>query len=323
MGSQAQPLFGGFNVAEVNPFGHSRVAEEVNGRMLMPDNQWISPIGQRIAFPKVQAFGGAISPDGTKFATASSDHSYTLSEGLKIVDLTTDKVVQSLEAEGTGGVLYSPDGKTLWMAQRSDILRYEVGPSGTISDPETPVKIPLSSTAPSGALPEGLALSPDGSKLFVAINGNNAFGVIDTATNTLVKEVPVGNAPREVVIVGGKAFVSDEGGRRAVAGDTTNESEGTEIVSNPSTGAATTGTVSVVDLASEALSDTINVGLEPDGETLDGSTLFVTNSNSDSISIIDTATDQVEQTFNADPLPGSTVGRLRTRSQCPIPTICW
>ena len=308
----------GLDLSGMNPFGDSHVGEEVNGRLLLPDDQWISPIGQRVEFGDQDAVGGAISPDGTKFATASGDGG--TGEGLRIVDLTSGKAIQSLTAvNGTGGILYSPDGKTLWVSELKDVLRFEVGSEGTIADPTSPVKIPLSSSAPSGALADGLALSPDGSKLYVALNGNNALGVIETSTNTLVREIPVGNAPREVVIAGTRAFVSDQGGRRPVPGDTTNASDGTAIVSDPSTGAATTGSVSVVDLPSETVSDTINVGLGPDGETLDGSTLFVTNSNSDSVSIIDTATDDVTQTFNVEPLPGSTVGSAPNSVAMPDP----
>lgn len=308
----------GVGLSGINPFGESHVGEEVNGRLLLPDDQWISPIGQRVKFSNQDAVGGMISPDGTKLATASGNGG--TGAGLRIVDLTSGNIIQSIKSvNSTGGILYSPDGKTLWVSEMGAVLRFEVGPAGTITDPTSPVKIPLSSAAPSGAYADGLALSPDGSKLYVALNGNDTLGAIETATNKLVKEIPVGNAPREVVINEGKAFVSDQGGRRAAPGDTTNGSDGTQIVSDPSTGAATTGTVSVVNLGSETVSDTINVGLEPDGETLDGSTLFVTNSNSDSVSIIDTETDEVKQTFNVEPLPGSTVGAAPNSVTMPDP----
>src|SRR6201998_4062091 len=320
-GVASAAVFGGpfgIGISGINPFGDSHVGEEVNGRLLLPDDQWISPIGQRVEFSDQDAVGGMISPDGTKFATASGDGG--TGQGLRIVDLTSGKIIHSLDSvNGTGGILYSPDGRTLWVSEPGAVLRFELGSEGAITDPESPVKIPVSSSAPSGAMADGMALSADGSKLYVALNGNNALGVIETSTNRLVKEIPVGNAPREVVIAGGKAFVSDQGGRRAAPGDTTNESDGTAIVSNPSTGAASTGAVSVVDLGSEEVSDTISVGLGPDGETLDGSTLFVTNSNSDSVSIVDAETDDVTQTFNVEPLPGSTVGAAPNSVAMPDP----
>jgi YVTN family beta-propeller protein len=312
----------GLGQAENNPFGKHQVGEVVNGRMLVADNQWIAPPSgtKRVEFSDQDTLGGVISPDGTKFATASG--SGGTGAGLRIVDLTNGEILQnvpSVNSTGTGGIIYSSDGDSLWVSEPKDVLRFQVGPEGTVTDPETPVRIPLSSSAPSGAYASGLALSADGTKLYVAINGNDTLGVIDTATNELTKEIPVGNAPREVVIVGDKAFVSDQGGRKAVAGDTTNNSDGTAIVSDPSTGAATTGTVSVVDLSSEAVSDTINVGLSPDSETLNGTTLFVTNSNSDTVSVIDTKNDGVTQTFNVEPLPGSTVGAAPNSVAMPDP----
>ena len=47
-----------------------------------------------------------------------------------------------------------------------------------------------------------MALSQDGTKLYVALNGVNQLGVIDTATNKLIKIIKVGNAPRQVVLFG-------------------------------------------------------------------------------------------------------------------------
>ena len=97
-------------------------------------------------------------------------------------------------------------------------------------------------------LPAGMALSPDGSKLYVALNGANTLGVIDTSTDQLVQQIPVGNAPRQVVLDGNTAYVSNEGGRPAKPGEYTKCSDGTPIVADKVTGAASTGTVSVVDL---------------------------------------------------------------------------
>ena len=158
-------------------------------------------------------------------------------------------------------------------------------------------------------LPSGMALTSDGAALYVALNGVNQLGVIDTATNKLTKVIDVGNAPRQVVLVGHSAFVSNEGGRPAKPGDFTNQSDGTAIVADTSTGAAITGTVSEVNLNTGAETTEIPVGLEPTAEYLaaDG-TLFVANSNDDSVSLINTKNGTVRQTVNVNPLPGSTVG---------------
>src|SRR5262249_38686640 len=124
----------------------------------------------------------------------------------------------------------------------------------------------------------------------------------------VVNRIPVGNAPQDVAIVGNEAFVSNRGGRKAVPGDTTNNSDGTPIVSNPVTGASATGTVSVVNLDTDTVTGTINVGPQPASLTVEGGSVFVANTNSDTVSVIDAASHKVTQTFSVEPLPGSTVG---------------
>jgi YVTN family beta-propeller protein len=155
-----------------------------------------------------------------------------------------------------------------------------------------------------------MALSPDGSKLYVALNGANKLGVIDTANNTLLNEIPVGNAPRQVVLAdnGTVAYVSNEGGRPANKTDFTNLSDGTPIVSSRSTGGAITGTVSVVSLTTGKETKEIPVGLQPTALYQDGSALFVANSNDDSMSLIDENDNSVTQTVRTNPVPGAQVG---------------
>jgi YVTN family beta-propeller protein len=155
-----------------------------------------------------------------------------------------------------------------------------------------------------------MALSADGSKLYVALNGANTLGVIDTSTDTLTQQIPVGNAPRQVVISpdGTTAYVSNEGGHPANHGEFTNLSDGTPIVASKVTGAAITGTVSAVDLATGKETKEIPVGLQPTALYQDGSVLFVANSNDDSLSVIDENTNRVTQTVRTNPVPGATVG---------------
>ncbi len=63
-------------------------------------------------------------------------------------------------------------------------------------------------------------------------------------------------------------------------------------------GAAITGTVSVVDLPSMTVTATIPTGLHPTGMAFYGQYLLVANTYSDTISVIDTATNQVAWTID-------------------------
>jgi YVTN family beta-propeller protein len=156
--------------------------------------------------------------------------------------------------------------------------------------------------SPSTSYPGGVALSADGKNAYALLNQNNTLTQIDLSTSppTQGTQIRVGNAPHSVVISsdGSTAYVSNEGGRVATAQDFQIWSAGTEIVADPVVGAAVTGTVSVVDLASLTVTATINTDLHPTGMAFYGKYLLVANTYSDTISVIDTTTNTVAWTVN-------------------------
>jgi YVTN family beta-propeller protein len=332
-------LVGGLATAAVaagvtSGFGDEQVGSTYANGILLPTNQWIKPIGTRLLVSNGRLPSSSISPDG-RYLAALSWNDFT--GFLTVIDLQTGKIVQQV---GTGvgsdktigdgtvaadGPLWSADGTALWVPQTADLLRFSVASDGTVSGPvvitleQATVNLTTGTTI-TPDLPSGLALSNDGSKLYVALNGVNELGVIDTATNKLVKVIRTGNAPRQVVLVGNDAFVSNEGGARAKPGQFTNISDGTAIVASKVTGGAITGTVTEVNLATGKPVKQISVGLEPTAEYLahDG-TLMVANSNDDTLSLINTATGTVVQTVNVNPLPGSTVGSYPNAITMPDP----
>lgn len=296
-----------------DPFGTSQVGQQVQGATLLPTNQWISPLGDRILVDNGRLVSSTLSPDGNNVGALSWNN---FNGFLSIISPKTGQIVQQV---GTGttadpslgdgtvaadGPYYSPDGKSLWMPQSKDVIRFAVNSDGTVSSPQV---INLPTNGPGGeALPSGMAFS--GNDVYVALNGYNTLGVIDTTNNQLVNQIPVGNAPRQVILNGTTAYVSNEGGRPAQSGDFTNLSDGTPIVSDGSTGAATSGTVSAVDLKAGKESTEIPVGLQPTAMYERGSLLLVANSNDDSLSMIDTGSDTVTQTVRTNPVPGAREG---------------
>ena len=56
-------------------------------------------------------------------------------------------------------------------------------------------------TVPVGKLPHGLWPSGDGTRIYVGLENADALAVIDTATNTVVGNVPVGQAPQAIAYV--------------------------------------------------------------------------------------------------------------------------
>ncbi|MBV9805274.1 MAG: bifunctional YncE family protein/alkaline phosphatase family protein [Solirubrobacterales bacterium] len=322
----ASAAIGGFN-----PFGNEQVGQSYANGVLLPTNQWISPLGTRILDDNARLLTSAISPNGQYLAALGWNNFQGF---LTIVNLRTNTIVSQADLDtGTGsaedtsvgpdGPLFSSDGSTLWVPQTTWLDKFSFNQATGAATQEGEIALcgsALTSSAcnpnigpsnPSGAyLPAGMALSPDNSTLYVALNGNNTLGVISTQTDTLTKTIPVGNAPRQVVLAdnGTVAYVSNEGGRPANGNDFTNLSDGTPIVSSRRTGGAVTGTVSVVDLTAGKETAEIPVGLQPTALYQNGNALFVANSNDDSLSVIDESDNTVAQTVRTNPVPGADIG---------------
>jgi YVTN family beta-propeller protein len=257
----------------------------------------------------------AVSPDGTHLAALTADGAASLT----IVDLknwtvqqlvgtsSTDNLQINDSSVGQQGPAYSPDGSTLWVPVLNGYDRYPVNADGTVSAP-TVISIPADGSQ--HALSAQAAFSADGSTVYADINGQNRVVAIDAATGALGQSWPVGIAPRGIVRIGDKLYVSNEGGRMPVAGDSTINSYGTQVPANPETGSSTTGTVSVINLADpSAPVQSIKVGLHPTAmyATSDG-TLFVANTFSDTVSVINTSNNEVVQTIATQPWPEAKAG---------------
>jgi YVTN family beta-propeller protein len=286
------------------PLGHKVVGKQADGSYLTHNNQFVTPVGN-VTKENGRPFGLALNPDGKTAASLNTGGATT--GNVTVFDLVSHKVLQQVGSGqiSDGGIVYSPDGKHLWAAQPSDLVRYDVASDGTLSNPVV-VKLPGANGR--RAVPAGLAFATNGTDLLVTLSGNNTLGVVDTATNTVTKQIPVGNAPNSVVVIDGKAYVSNQGGRPALPGDRTDDSYGTPIVTNNNSAVPSTGTVSEVDLTGGQQIKTFKVGLEPSALLAVGKNLVVTNTDDDTVSTIDTVKQQLGRTFAANPAPGAPYG---------------
>jgi YVTN family beta-propeller protein len=151
--------------------------------------------------------------------------------------------------------------------------------------------------------PTGIAVTANSKTAYVVLDNNDTLTKIDLTAAKPVEgaEIRVGNVPHSVVISpdGKTAYVSNEAGRIATEKDFQQYSNGTPVVAAYPTGSTATGTVSVVDLSSFKVTASISTGLHPTGMAFWGDNrLLVANAYSDSITVIDTASNTVAETIN-------------------------
>jgi len=299
---------------------------QANGSWVVSDGQIINPAGMQVDLGiRVRAKAIALNPN-LKSHTAAV---LTLgaSQAVEVFDTKTGVVLQNyitLGQDSSGsysGIAYSSDGKHLVFSQdSSNVTVANVTPEGLLED-NAQVSVPPNNSfitcfpnspagsydvpcgtfyTPSTSYPGGVAISQDGNSAYALLNQNDTLAKIDLTTMQQGTQIRVGNAPHSVVISnnGVTAYVSNEGGRAATASDFQIFSAGTEIVADPVVGAAITGTVSVVDLPSMTVTNTISTGLHPTGMAFYGRYLLVANTYSDTISVIDTTSNVVVRTIN-------------------------
>ncbi|SRR6266508_2648310 len=126
--------------------------------------------------------GIELSPNGKEIWSAHSRDG-----GVSIIDVATKKVVQTITigTRRSNRIKLTPDGK---VALVSDLEAGDLIVLDAIARKEIK-RIPL------GKQPEGILVTPDGSRVFVAVNGDNNVAVIDPKTWTVAARISAGAGP--------------------------------------------------------------------------------------------------------------------------------
>jgi YVTN family beta-propeller protein len=316
LGSAVLVLVGGGGVAygATRWLGSSQVGVTSRRGVVLPSDQALNPVGQRLLVNNGKLISSTVSPDGTHLAALTTDRSIALT----IVDLEDYSIQQQVGTAagadlrisrndvGQEGPTYSPDGTSLWMPQIDGFARFPVNADGSVS---APTDIPIPAQGKKRALPAQAAFAEDGSTVYAAVNGQNRVVAMDATTGAITQSWDVGIAPRDLVMVDGKLYVSNEGGRFPRDGEPTLKSYRTQVPASHFTGATTTGSVSVIAPADPTADvASIDVGLHPTAMLAADGALFVADTFSDDVSVIDTDSDEVVQTFPTQPWPVSQVG---------------
>jgi len=261
------------------------LGKQAAGYFLVPTNQMLQPWGEQTMFagrPVDMAFDS-----GKRLIAVLNTRSVTLLDG------STGTQVADIAGKATGyaGVAFRPGNREIWASET------------TRNGPDSLLIAPLEENGLPGKAehvelkphptPTGIAFSPDGKTAYVAFSRNNSLAVMDAETRTVRREVEVGMSPFGVVVAkaSGKIFLTNRGGRRAAAGETTAPSSGSQVLTDATTDTSTSGTISVIDAETLAVRE-VAVGLAPSQLVLsnDEKLLAVANGHSDSVSIVDTAT---------------------------------
>lgn len=314
-----------------SPAGDSleHVGRQEDGRTVLPVNQVITPLGTQVELPGLRPQTLALSPDGRLLAVSGKTaevlildpDSGTVRQRVAIraesqMSAPGAVIASLIEPRAKGqvsftGLIFTPDGSRLLLSNvEGDLKVFDVAPDGTVSVGHS---IPLpSAQSPrrKEEIPSGLACSADGQCIYVCGNLSNTLLELDASSGQMRRTWEVGVAPYDVVLVGGRAYVSNWGGRRPGLGDLTGPAgRGTVVRVDPERHIACEGSVTVIDLATGRRIE-ILAGLHSSAlvASPDGKYVVCANAASDTLSVIDTAADVVVETIWVKPTPSDLFG---------------
>jgi YVTN family beta-propeller protein len=319
------------------------MGEQQDGSVLVPTNQAVTPIGHLERIEGERAKDLELSPDGKTLAVLAQTRLILYSpDGWRIADVAVKA--------GTLGLAWTPDSQTLFVSgDNGQVFHVEktgqnnwhlltsfvvadlideptsVGnplvaepnlewhPDATITHRLKPVTKPSKFAGNPDVA--GLAVSPDGTRLYIALSKRNAITIVDIASETVMATVPVGVAPFRIVVSpdGKTVFVANRGGRHPRNGEAAAISGGTEVRTDRATGATVGGSISFID-AKRFTSTEIDEGRQPAGLCVsrDGKTLYVANSDEDTVTALDVAKHRVLQSISVEPAFDRGFGQLPT-----------
>ena len=327
-GPSIQPLPPLVRSGQVGPVGANR--------FFVPTGQVLTPAGRQVRLPGMRPQALALSPDGRLLATAGRNNS------LVLIDPATGQVLQTIPlsvisddsgAPVTGplvgtsatrsavtntaelsftGLIFSPDGRRLYLSNVSGNIWVFPVKGGRVAASPSVLPVP-DARAPKQKreIPTGLALSAGGKRLYVAGNLGGRLYELDAFSGTLLRSWDTGVAPYDVVLSGSKAYVSNLGGRFPHKGElTASAGKGTTVLVDPVRYISLAGSVTVIDLASGKPCTDIATGLHTSALAVspNGKYIVAANTGDDTLSVIDTRTDQIVEKIWARQTPADLFG---------------
>jgi len=303
------------------------VGRLAKNRYLTPTNQVLTPSGRQVELPLIRPQALALSPDGKLLVTAGKipflatidpvsgqalQRVAFAPEQVEAPDPTTKPGTEPGSQLSFTGLVFSPNGARIYLSNvAGNVKVFAVDNKHQVTSLTT-FAVPEARTSKRKMeIPAGLALSADGKHLYVAGNLGNKLHELDAETGAVRRSWNTGVAPFGVVLAAGKAYVSNSGGRLPGSTDLAAPAgRGTMVRVDPVRYIANEGSVTVVDLASGKMKAEVLVELHAAAiaASPNGRYVVVANTGSDTLSVIDTKTDQLAEKIWARQTPADLFG---------------
>ena len=235
-------------------------------------------------------------PDGTRLYVSTHKNNI-----ISVIDPSKNKVTEEITvSKAPGAMVFHPNGTRMYLVNTAVKLLtiVDVGSKKVLD------------TITVGNDPSGVVINADGSRLYVTNTGDKTVSVINTVTNKVIKTASVGytNTPSVTAIKGTKVYV---GGTDSVLSlDTTRNrvtasfpvlNIGLSLVPHPTLDrlylANLLDTITVIDTTDNTVETTIPTGTDMGAVQIvlssNGSRLYATNTHDKTVSVIDTATNEI------------------------------
>lgn len=153
------------------------------------------------------------------------------------------------------------------------------------------------------ALPNEILITKEGAGefLYVVLNGNNQVVKLDLLTDKMIWTTNPGVAPYGITMASGSLFVTNWAGRHPDKGD--KDVAGVpwgEARVSPANGSTREGSVTIIDPSKGRIIKEIVTGLHPNDiiSSKRGRYVYITNSNSDNVSVIDARKKTISETIS-------------------------
>lgn len=285
-------------------------------KIQMPWNRFIQPAGKQVFFGDASlenhALDAALSPDG-KWLAVEERFSIVF---IRTADDSVKYILRNNESmELRGGMnTYSGitwnignEGLEVYWSTVSELSRsYVVSAKWDGNTAEFGKLIEFMPAPPAElALPNEILIKREAGSdyLYVVLNGNNKVVKQDLSTGNILWSADPGVAPYGITMAARKLYVTNWAGRHPAVDDkeVAGIPWGSARVDNVKMGGATReGSVAVINPYNGRILKEILVGLHPNEiiSNRKGTLVYVTNSNSDNISVINTKTDAIVETIS-------------------------